>query len=87
MGGLLGHSQVVAPGRQAVPGLWPQGAAVGWSEAWDGVKRPWVGRLWEAAGRRLEGGAEQAQGESQCDPAWPPPSLLPFPPAPVRLRS
>lgn len=63
----MGHSQVVAAGCQALPGLWSQEAAEGWSEAA-------IGRLWEAAGRRLEGRAEQPQREGRCDPAlgtWP----------------
>lgn len=63
----MGHSQVVAPGCQALPGLWPQEAAEGWSEAA-------IGRLWEAAGRRLEGRAEQPRRPGRCDPAlgtWP----------------
>lgn len=63
----MGHSQVVAPGCQALPGLWPQEAAEGWSEAA-------ISQLWEAAGRRLEGRAEQPRREGRCDPAlgtWP----------------
>lgn len=63
----MGHSQVVAARCQALPGLWSQEAAEGWSEAA-------IGRLWEAAGRRLEGRAEQPLWEGRWDPAlgtWP----------------
>lgn len=63
----MGHSQVVAARCQALPGVWPQEAAEGWSEAA-------IGRLWEAAGRRLEGRAEQLRREGRWDPAlgtWP----------------
>lgn len=63
----MGHSQVVAAGCQALPGLWSQEAAEGWSEAA-------IGRLWEAAGRRLEGRAEQPRRAGRWDLAlgtWP----------------